>query len=230
MAGFLESKHLTRIGVLDDGLPANTELVHDAVSKLSSKVKVVKTVTVPPDTVDASVALTQLKSANPEGVIVAISSGLGPVWEGLQTMNWSPVVLTSEIAYFSGYSAAASLGGNAFSTCIAGLPAGTKLPASVLATLVKVEDTSPAPNEPDSLLATVDGMDQLYILRAAINKYHSTAPQAIAAGVESIGKKSFFYPKYTYSFSKTSHAGGTSTGICKLTPLGQYSIPIKVYP
>lgn len=227
IASWLESSGITKVGVLTDGASNTVATVNDMEKSAGSKIKIVKSVTVAPGAVDVTTQLQELKSANPQAVVVEINAGFGPVWEGFQSLGWSPTVVTGESAFFDGYtSLGTSLAPHAFTTCIAGLPAGQTLPASLAADLKILN----AHGVPDQLIALQSNLNTFQILRAAIIKENSDAPAAVKAGIESLHDNTFLYKTFVYHFSATNHSGIAGPGICDLSPLGKLGIPIIAPP
>jgi ABC-type branched-subunit amino acid transport system substrate-binding protein len=216
-----------KIGVLTDGAPNSTENVAAMQATLSDGAKVVKAVTVSPGAVDVSTQISQLKAANPDAVVVEINTGFGSVWDAFKAANWYPVIVTGESAYFIGLtSLTAPLQPNSYTTCLDGLPKGTDLPANVKDGLALINPD----HEPDQLTALQSNITSLEILKAAIEKEHSTAPDAIKAGVESLTNNSFFYDAWHFQFSPTKHAGRLGPDICHIKPTDSMGIPVVADP
>ena len=227
MAQWIARKHLTRIGVMTDGTAASNQVISDMVKHLKTaepKAKIVHEVSVTPGAVDVSTQLTQLRADNPDLLYIGISYGFGSVWQDLQTAGWSPTILTNEGAFFDGYTALGPLSGTTYSTCADGIENGEVLPSDVVASINS--DIQADGNLADQLIFVQVNMDSLLIIKAAIEKYHSTAPAAIKAALESFHDNSFYWKQWVYRFSASNHFGFTGERVCNMAPLGQYRIPV----
>jgi ABC-type branched-subunit amino acid transport system substrate-binding protein len=227
MAQWIAAKHLTKIAVMTDGTSASNQVISDLKARLEKadpKAKVVGEATVTPGAVDVSTQLDQLKATNPDLLYLGIGYGFGSVWNDLQTLGWTPTILTNEGAFFDGYTALGSLGPTTFSTCADGLKSGETLPSDVVDAINS--DIKADGNLADQLIFVQVNMDSLLIIKAAIAKYHSTAPAAIKAALESFHDNSFFWKQWVYRFTSSNHFGFTGERVCDMSPLGQYRIPV----
>lgn len=216
-----------KIGVLTDGAPNSTQNVAAMKATLSPGSSVVKDVTVAEGAVDVSTQISQLKAANPDAVVVEINTGFGPVWDAFKSANWSPVIVTGESAYFDGLTSVTSqLQPNSYTTCLDGLPNGTKLPANVKSALNLINPD----NIPDQLTALQSNITSLEILKAAIEKNHSIDPDAIKAGIESLTDNTFYYKAWHFSFSPTNHAGRVGPDVCHILPTSSLGVPVIAPP
>ena len=66
----------------------------------------------------------------------------------------------------------------------------------------------------DQLIFVQVNMDSLLIIKAAIAKYHSTAPAAIEAALESFHDNLFFWKQWVYRFTPSNHFGFTGERVC----------------
>jgi ABC-type branched-subunit amino acid transport system substrate-binding protein len=214
---------IKRLAVLTDGVPGDSAWITYLNQELQTKgaaASVVKTETISPGAVDVTTQLSQLKSANPDLLLVVLAAGYGPVWNGLHSLNWTPRVMAAETAFYDGYSSLGNLASTAMSVSSDCLDPGTQvsaLPSSVqqlMASYGKIEQIN-------NMLIFVHADNVLLeIVKYAIEKYHSVAPDAIKAAMDGIDQ-SFLWNQFTYHYTAQNHAGaiGHSEQVCKLSPL-----------
>lgn len=225
---------ISKLAVLTDGAPADSAWINYMKQELSakgSKATIVKSETVSPGAVDVSTQLSQLKSANPDLLLVVLAAGYGPVWDGLHSMNWSPRVVAGETSFYDGYSSIGSLGSTAMAVSSDCLNPGTSV-SSLPANLRQLMDGYAKVEKINNMLifAHADNVI-LELVKYAIEKYHSVDPDAIKTAMEGIDR-SFLWKEFTYHFTPQNHAGavGHSEQVCKLSPLSdpKYRIPSAV--
>ena len=108
------AKHteIKKIGVLSDGTETDQQIVGDITNPVKTAApgdQIVKTVQISPGSVDVSTAIAQLKAASPDLLIVSLGFGFGPVWQAMQSADFSPQILTGASAFYDGYNAMGSL-------------------------------------------------------------------------------------------------------------------------
>lgn len=221
-AKWLANEGFTKVAYMTDGLPQDVDALDQILGAMKiddKKAKIVANVTIPPESVDDSAAITKLKSANPQVVIVYIGAGYGPVWQAMQAANWSPTILASAGAWYDGFSAMGSLATNAYAPYVdcATSPSETfsATQESLFAGYSAVTDAY----ETNYLTFIASDSVPVYILAYAIEKYDSTAPAAIKKAIEGIHNVKFL--GINYNFSATNHYGITGTfgaAVCKMGP------------
>ena len=228
IASFFKARHLDKIAILTDGLETDTQFVDAMRSALGPSQSVVDTVTIPPGEVDVTTALQQLKATNPDVLLVSVSLGFGSVWDDLQTIGWSPTIMTNEGVFFDGYSAIGSLASSMYTTCATGIPAGVTLPPEVLSTIEAIQAISPGIIDQQD--GVQESMDELLILRKVIEETHTLDSTALAKAIESLPhNSSFFWSRWKYNFTASNHLGYSSGSICQVSPLGPHLVPISIY-
>ena len=202
---WIKKKGYTNVGVLNDGIPYDTLFANLISNGLkSSKVKVT-TVNVSPGAVDDSAAITQLKGSGAQLLVVTAGESYGPIWQAIMAAGWSPDILSSAGAWYSGFSAMGSLTpkasayyyqcadtvGQAFSATQNQLMAQyAKATSNLVTNYLTFIATDSVPLE---------------IADYAITKFHSVSPQAIQAAIVGIHNQKFVGLKY--NFSATNHYG-----------------------
>jgi branched-chain amino acid transport system substrate-binding protein len=215
---------LTKVAVLTDDSPADQEIIPNLQASLGSKATIVKQVTVPIGATDVSAAIQELKSAGPDVVEVLISDGLGTVWNAMNTIGWTPKVVTTEGVYFDGYSALGAVGSSVYNLCPAALDLNENPPANVASAVASITQQIGA--LPDRLAPIQVFVDQFEIMKYAIDKYNSLDPVALKSAIESIHNQSFFYNKFVFDFSPDNHAGYVGLNVCPSKALNSMGIPI----
>ena len=228
MGEFFRSRHLDKVAVLTDGIETDTQYVDAMKASLGSGQSVVDTVTIPPGSVEVTTALQQLRQSAPDVLVVAVSIGFGPIWQELQTIGWTPTIMTNENVFFDGYTAIGSLAPKMYSTCATGIAEGVTLPAKPTSTLEAIEALSGG-QIPDLQDAVQESMDELLILRKVITEDNTLDSAALAKSIEGLHDDSFFWSGWKYHFSTSDHFGYSSGSICQVSPLGTDLIPVSVY-
>lgn len=231
---WFKNSGFTKIGVLSDGIPAEetaVSLIESETHKLDPKAKFVKTVTITPDSVDDTAAITELKAANPQVLIVYIGEGYGPVWQAMQAENWSPTILADAGAWYSGFSSMGTLADNAYAPYDDCAPsASTTYPATTTALMSQYSAATYAYLTNYLTFIATDTVPLDFIRYAAL-KEHSLSNNAIKAALESMHNVSFW--GIDYNFSSTNHFGITgpyAAAVCKMAPPyagGVGKVPIK---
>ena len=113
----MSAHHLDKVAVLNDGLASDDELLANLKSSLKSEpghVSIVKTVDIPPNSVQVDAAVQELKAANPDVVFIDLGEGYGAIWNSFNTQGWAPTVIASAGSLYSGYTALGALGAHAY--------------------------------------------------------------------------------------------------------------------
>jgi ABC-type branched-subunit amino acid transport system substrate-binding protein len=224
---------IKKISILSDGSPSQVEIQNDMMTALKTSapsVTVAKTATITPGAVDVSTAVAQLKDSNPDLLIVFAGFGYGPIWQGIQGATWSPKILTVASAFYDGFSAMGPLADSAVvitTHCTTpGHPPFPKAltdPMDGYATVFGTTSTN-------YILFDTSDNGPLELLKLAIEKNHSTDPDAIKSALESLGDQKLF-GTVDYNFTPTNHFGLTGdygTAVCKMSGFsdGPYRIPV----
>ena len=231
---FIAKKGYTRIATLSTGIPSDQTALDEIVAdtkKSDPKAKVVKSVTIPPGSVDDAAAITELKAANPQVLISYLGVGYGSVWQAMQAANWSPDIITDAGVWYDEFSAMGALANKAYAPyndCVNSVT--QTFPANV-ETLMG--EYSAATDAYSTNYLTYIATDQipLEFMKYAVEKEHSVAPQAIQAALEGMHNKSFFGVEY--NFSPTNHFGETgeySAAVCNVAAPyagGVGKVPVK---
>jgi branched-chain amino acid transport system substrate-binding protein len=233
-AQWIAAKGYTRVASIDEGLPQDTDAlgqITNAMKTSAPQAQIVKAVTVSPGSVDLSAAVAQLKAANPQALLVYLGFGYGPLWTAMRSASFSPQILAAAGAWYDGFNAMGPLADTAtalYYDC-ADTVAQT-FPASTVALMNQYAAVS---GDAAVNYLTFVGTDTvpLEMLKYAIEKNHSTDPNAIKAGLESISNMSF--QGITYSYSPTNHfgiTGGYGAAVCNMNPPyagGKAKVPVK---
>ncbi|HEY6622413.1 MAG TPA: ABC transporter substrate-binding protein [Acidimicrobiales bacterium] len=231
---WMKKKGFTKVAMLNDGIATDVAVQNEMLKDMKTEApqaKVVASTTITPGSVDDSAAITKLKAAKPDLLVVNAGVSYGPIWNAIQGANWSPTILTSAGAWYDGFSAMGPLQAKASayyyncanSTAQAFSASQQALMASYAAA------TSNAVTNYLTFIAT-DSIP-LEMLHYAITKYHSIDPAAIKKAIEGIHNQTFL--GFTYNFSSTNHYGligqfGAAT--CLMAPPyagGVGKVPIK---
>jgi ABC-type branched-subunit amino acid transport system substrate-binding protein len=228
------SKHseIKKIAVLTDNLQSDVEYTNAILNPLKSSapsVQVVKTAAISPGAVDASTAIAQLKSANPDLLLVMLAFGYGPIWQGIQAANWSPTIMTSAGAWYDGFDAMKTLATKAvaaYDDCVVdGHPPFPKQVTDLMDAYAPVFGTT-------SLnYLTFVNTDSAYLelIKVAVEKVHSADPDAIKQTLEGMTNQTLL-GLLQYSMSPTNHSGLTGDygpHVCRMSPFvdGPYRQP-----
>jgi len=228
---FTRHPEIKSLGILGDGTLSSEDLVSSLKAGLKAKapgVSIAKTVKIQPGAVNVSTPVAELKGANVDAVLVALSYGHGPVWQAINAAKWSPTIITSALAWYDGFDAIGPLGEKGVgmsSYCIPADP--TKLPQPVLDAMDKYTSV---PGLTNYLLAAATDTLALEVFAAAVEKVHTLDPGAIKKALESSSSQTyldFFRLQYTPN-SHFGIAGENGPRMCSLSQLGngKYRIPI----
>lgn len=224
-ASWIDSQSsIKRLAVLSDGTPPDMQWITNLTADIQAaggSATVVKTTTITPGAVDVSTELSQLKAANPDLVLVALSQGFGPVWDALHSLDWSPQILATEDAFYDGYTSLGSLAPTALAVSSDCLSPGTQISSLPQSVQTLMKEYSPVETINNMLIFVHADNVLLELVKYAIEKYDSVDPDAIRKAMEGIHNQSFLWSQFTYSFSPTNHAGsvGHSEQVCHLSPL-----------
>lgn len=226
MVGFAKHNlHIKKLGILTDGDTFAQSLLPDMLHQAREQHLPVKVVTFSPTAVDDTTQVREVKASGADGVALLASQGLGQIYDAMHSVGWSPPIVTTAVAYFVGYSSLGSLAHTTYSNCAVALKKGQQPDAGSVALLKAVTaKTGPTPNDTSMIIYN----DDFLIFKAAIKKYHSTDPHAIAKAIANMKNVHFTSPEYHYTFSSTNHDGWPYNNIhmCVLKPTGPYDFPI----
>jgi ABC-type branched-subunit amino acid transport system substrate-binding protein len=233
-AQWIAKKGYTRVAIIDDGIPTAVDQVTQITNAMKTdapNAKVVKSLTVPPGSVDDSAAVAQLKSSNPDVVIVYISFGYGPLWSAMRAASWSPPILAAAGAWYDGFNGMGPLADKAVAPYYDCAESASQTWPSDVASLMSQYSAATKGGFTNYLTFVNTDTVPLEMLKYAIEKYNSVDPKAITAALESINNQSFY--GITYNYSPTNHYGITgqyAAAVCNMaTPYagGVAKVPVK---
>jgi ABC-type branched-subunit amino acid transport system substrate-binding protein len=201
---------ITKVAWLSDGIAQDVDALNQILAgmkKYAPKAQVVKSETIPPDSVDDSVAITSLKQADPQLLLVYIGIGYGPVWQAMQTLNWSPTILASAGAWYDGFAAMGSLVDKAYAPYVDCAPSVNTTFSDAQQALFAGYSQVTGGFAINYLTFIASDSIPVELLTYAIEKYHSTDPNAIKQAIEGIHNQTFIGLQYNYS--ATNHYGIT---------------------
>ena len=232
---WIKQKGFKNVGILNDGIPYDTVFANQISTGVKNGVKKRQG----DDghhhpgirwTTDA--AITKLKGAGVQLLVVTAGEGYGPIWQAVQSANWSPTILAAAGAWYSGFDSMGSLTAKAERVLLqlcrhshADIHAGAE-PAD--------DRLLPGDNYPafvNYLTSMATDSVPLEIMNYAITKYHSTDPAAIKKAIEGITSKQFL--GLSYKFSPTNHfglVGSFGPAVCNMGPPyagGVGRVPVK---
>jgi ABC-type branched-subunit amino acid transport system substrate-binding protein len=222
-----------KLAVLTDGSEAQVEIQSDFTTALKTSApsaNVVKSVTISPGAVDVSTAIAQLKSANPDFLIINVGYGYGPIWQAMKTANWSPKFYVSGSAFYDGYSGLGALAANGVTVTTNCATTGHAPFPSVLTDAMNAYATVFGSSSVNYILYYTSDNAPLDLLKLAVEKYHSTDPDAIKQAIENLGPIKLG-GVIDYNFSPTNHYGQTGpygTNVCTISNFsdGPYRLPV----
>jgi ABC-type branched-subunit amino acid transport system substrate-binding protein len=233
-AKWMATTNVKRVAVLTDGLPQDTDAVNQieaGMKQYAPKAKVVQSVTIPSGSVDDSAAITKAKAANPDLLLVYLGVGFGPVWQAMQSANWSPTILSSAGAWYDGFDAMGSLTAKAYAPYVDCADTPTQTFTAEQQDLFAKYSAVTGATSTNYLTYIASDSVPVEIMAAAIEKYHSTDPSAIKKAIEDMRDQSFI--GIQYSFSPNNHFGLTGQygpAVCAMGPPyagGVGKVPIK---
>lgn len=229
-AKFMIAHGLLKAAVLTDNIPQETEYINDILAesqKDNGGIQVIKTASMTPGAVQMTTQLTELRAANPQVLIVATEFGFGPIWQSLHSMGWSPKIMGDVGFFYDGYNSLGSLGANAWAPCWQGLPnqgSSTPLPpANVISAVNQIGPISSGIS-PDPLIATSVEMEQILLVKWAIEKTHTLDSTALKNALETMRNTPIWWPENQFTYTPTYHnalVGPYGAGICNASPLGK---------
>jgi ABC-type branched-subunit amino acid transport system substrate-binding protein len=231
---WIKQKGFKNVGILNDGIPYDTVFANQIATGVQNGVKnsKVTTVTITPNSVDNSAAITKLKGAGVQLLVVTAGEGYGPIWQAVQSANWSPNILASAGAWYSGFDSMGALTAKASAYYYNCADTATQTFTPVQNQLMTAY--SQGTNYPafvNYLTSMATDSVPLEIMDYAITKYHSTAPAAIKKAIEGITSKQIL--GLTYKFSPTNHfglVGSFGPAVCNMGPPyagGVGRVPVK---
>jgi ABC-type branched-subunit amino acid transport system substrate-binding protein len=219
-AQYIAKKGYTKVATLTDGLVQDVDALNQITNAMKTdapQAKVVTAVTVTPGTVDMSTAVAQLKSNNPDLLLVYLGYGFGPLWQAIRSANWSPKIMATAGAWYDGFDAMGPLATTAvapFYTCADS--ADQTFPPD----LTSLFSLYAAQQKQVNYLISIDlDSNPFNMLKYAIEKYHSVDPNAIKTAIEGIHGAQFHY--IPYDFSPTNHygvSGQYGAAVCNMAP------------
>jgi ABC-type branched-subunit amino acid transport system substrate-binding protein len=218
---WIGSHGFTRVAWLSDGVAQDTDALDQilaGIRRYAPKAKIVGSQTIPPGTVNASTAITALKATNPQLLVVFIGLGYGPVWQAMQTANWSPTVLASAGAWYDGFSAMGPLAAKAYSPYVDCAASPTQTFSIEQQALFAGYSSVTSGQSFNYLTYIASDSIPVELLAYAIEKYHSTDPNAIKRALEGIHNQLFLGIKY--NFSPANHygvTGGYAAAVCVMS-------------
>jgi ABC-type branched-subunit amino acid transport system substrate-binding protein len=231
---WIKQKGFKNVGILNDGIPYDTVFANQIGAGVKNGVKNAKvtTVTITPNSVDNSAAITKLKGAGVQLLVVTAGEGYGPIWQAVQSANWSPTILAAAGAWYSGFDSMGSLTAKASAYYYNCADTATQTFTPVQNQLMTAY--SQGTNYPafvNYLTSMATDSIPLEIMNYAITKYHSTDPAAIKKAIEGITSKQFL--GLSYKFSPTNHfglVGSFGPAVCQMGPPyagGLGRVPVK---
>jgi len=222
-----------KLAVLTDGSQAQVEFQTDFTNSLKTAApaaSIIKSVSITPGATDVSTAVAQLKDANADFVMILVGFGYGPIWQAMQSANYSPKFMVSGSAFYDGYSGMGPLADIAVTvTTHCSTPGHPPFPKALTDPMDGYASVFGTTSVNYILFDTSDN-GPLELLKLAIEKNHSTDPDAIKQAMENLGPQKIF-GIIDYNFSPTNHYGLTGdygTAVCKMSNFadGAYRIPV----
>src|SRR5579859_5122880 len=232
-AQYINSHNFKKVAVITDGIPGVTEQLNaiiDAMKTVAPQSQVVKTVTISPGSTDDSTAIAQLKASNPDVLINLASYGFAPIWQAMQVAQWSPVILSTAGAWYDGFTGMGPLVNKAVSFYQACADSASQTWPPDVASLMSQYNKATGGFSIGYFTYVTSDSVPLELFKVAIEKYHSTDPDAIKKALESINQ-SFFGAQFSYS--PTNHFGLTGqygAAVCNMGPPyagGDAKVPVK---
>jgi branched-chain amino acid transport system substrate-binding protein len=221
-----------KIAVLSDGGQTTTEFQNNIFNPLKTSapsVSIVKQATISPGAVEVSTQIAQLKDSNPDLLFVNLGFGYGPVWQALQSANWSPKILTSAGAWYDGFSGMGNLANNAiagYEDCVK--PNHAPYPKDLTDLMDAYAGIFGATSTNYLTFVQSDSVAP-ELAKKAIEKFHSVDPDAIKEALETMGPTTLF-GVYQFNITPTNHVavvGDYGPAVCNMSPLvdGPYRQP-----
>jgi ABC-type branched-subunit amino acid transport system substrate-binding protein len=237
-AHFLISKKMTKVAVLTDNIPQELEYISDLEASAKADgtpLDIVKTATIPPGATNAQAALSTLRPANPDVVLVATEYGFGPIWSSFHTLGWSPNIMGDVGFFYDGYNALGNLASHAWAPCWQGENTGQTLPSQVVSMINQIAPLNGG-IAPDPIIAASVSMEQMLLAKYAIEKYDSLDPAALQKALAGMDNtKLLNWVGMQFTESSTFHGGLVGpygAGICQSSPLGKVgdkNFPVFIY-
>jgi ABC-type branched-subunit amino acid transport system substrate-binding protein len=237
-AHFLIEKKMTKVAVLTDNIPQELEYISDLEASAKADgtpLDIVKTASIPPGATNAQAALSTLRSANPDVVLVATEYGFGPIWQSFHTLGWSPNIMGDVGFFYDGYNALGDLASKAYAPCWQGENVGQSLPSQVVGMINQIAPLNGG-IAPDPIIAASVSMEQMLLAKYAIEKYDSLDPAALQAALQGMDKTELLnWEGMQFTESSSFHGGLVGpygAGICQSSPLGKVgdkNFPVFIY-
>lgn len=237
-AHFLIEKKMTKVAVLTDNIPQELEYISDLEASAKTDgtpLDIVKTASIPPGATNAQAALSTLRSANPDVVLVATEYGFGPIWQSFHTLGWSPNIMGDVGFFYDGYNALGNLASHAWAPCWQGENTGQSLPSQVVSMINQIAPLNGG-IAPDPIIAASVSMEQMLLAKYAIEKYDSLDPAALQKALQGMDNtKLMNWVGMQFTESSSFHGGLVGpygAGICESSPLGKVGakdFPVFIY-
>jgi ABC-type branched-subunit amino acid transport system substrate-binding protein len=228
---WIKANKFKKVGILNDGIPEDTLVANQIAAGAKANKASVTTVNISPNSVDDSAAVTKLKGSGAQLLIVTAGEGYGPIWQAVLASGWSPTILASAGAWYSGFSSMGSLTAKAYASYYNCATSATQTFTATQQSLMAQYASTTSNLSINYLTFLATDSAPLELLDYAITKYNSTSPAAIKAALESIHNQTFLGLKY--NFSPTNHYGLVGTfgpAVCHMgTPYagGVGKVPVK---
>lgn len=220
-AHYLIKNKLVKAAVLTNSLDDSKEYlqgIQDAATKQGGKIDFVKTVQLPVGAVSAQTQLSQLRTSNPDVLIVATQFGFGPIWKSLKAISWSPKIMGDVGTIYDSFNDLGSLAAGTVAPCWWALNKGQAIPDEVVQTVNKIAPINGG-FAPDPLIASQVSVSQILLAKYAIEKYNSVDPAAIEKALNELNGGSIpkWWPDLKFSFAgspRSGPVGDYGPGIC----------------
>jgi ABC-type branched-subunit amino acid transport system substrate-binding protein len=224
MVTYAADNHLDNIGVIGDGTNASDNFAADFTAAAKSHgLRIVTNVTYSPTAVDVATQVSQLKAAHADAIATTGENQLGAVYAALKQLRWDPVVLGTVITPLSSPESATD---HTVYPCFAPLSVSAEPDPGRVSAIQALAKAGVKTVLPD--LAPIY-RDEVQLFIAAVKKAGSLDPGALKSAMESFRGASFTSPGYTYTYTKTDHAGAqVAASACPLTPVSKDGLPISV--
>lgn len=235
---WVQKKNYKRVAFLNDGIFGDTQAqtnIEAGMKQAKGKAKVVGTVTISPGAVDDSAAIAKLKAMNPDLLVVSVGVGYGPIWQAMQSANFSPNILANPGAWYNAFQSMGSLANNAYAFYYNCAPSvNTAFTPQQTQLMQAYSDATQDPVYVNYLTSFATDSIPLELLNYAATKEHSIAPDAIKAALNGLTNKQFL--GLTYTFSPNNHFGikaPYNSAVCKMAPPyagGVGKVPVQAKP
>jgi branched-chain amino acid transport system substrate-binding protein len=221
LPAFLQQSGIHSVGFLTDAIPTDQQLTQLTATRLQkANISVMSQQSVPFNATDMTTALREVHGANPDALVVNISTGMAHVYDGLRAINWMPkALIDSGVAWYDGLQSAGAFGPISYANCFYGIPLNTSQDPTLVNILnFFVAHTGGA--FPQMIEGSLPALNALLTFKYAIEQTHSVDPATISSAIEGFQNKQYLTPANTLNFSASERNGYTKTDTCSLLPLG----------